>query len=39
MTMPMQLKQINSESQIGRLVRPKQIKLKRLQHELTNDLY
>ena len=37
--MPMQLKQINSESQFGRLVRPKQIILKKLQHELSNDLY
>ena len=27
------------ESQIGRLVRLKQIILKRLQHELSNDLY
>ena len=37
--MQMQLKQINLESQIGRLVRPKQIILKILQHELSNDLY
>ena len=37
--MPMQLKQISSEPQIGRLVRLKQLILKRLQHELSNDLY